>query len=759
MTVMSRGLLVRFVLVLLLLAGCVAIALNKDPRLGLDLSGGTQLLYETKDSPNGTEANEENTDKTIEVLRGRVDALGVSEPSLTRSGSNRILIELPDVQDPEAAEEAIGRTAQLTIHPVRGTKATAAEKPTDEGGVILPDEQGIFLDLGKAQLEGNDISAAEAAKDENGIGNVVNVDFSGTGSDKFGDLSKEAACATGDLRRIAIVLDDEIISSPQVTVNCGAAITGTTSITGDFTLEEAQNLAILIEGGALPLELEQMSRSVVGPSLGEAAIDASFKAGIIGIILTLLFITFVYRFVGFLATIALTSYALLSYALLLAMGSTLTLPGLAGFVLAIGLAIDANVLVFERAKEEYHDYRSNGLRRALGTGFNKAWSAIIDTNVTTLLAAGLLFMLGSGAIKGFGITLVIGTIASMISALVIARVLTEMAVSTKWLAKRPALTGIGHIGSVRTWIEKKNFNIMGRRGMWLGVTSVVLLIALAGIAVKGLNWGLEFTGGRVLEYSTTQPLNVDEARAAVEDAGHPTAQVQEADGGDRIAIRVGKLSDAEADKIEAAIAEAGGGAKQERDDVISASFGTELRDKAIIAFILAFAAQMVYLGIRFKWTFGLSAILAMASDVLIVVGLFAWLGRPIDGIFLAAIMSVIGLSVNDTVVLFDRIRERWWSATSEQKFAERANKAILETIPRTVNTGLGAMFILAALMFLGGDSLRDFAMALLVGLIVGTLSSTFQATPILTYLNDKFPMDRKKKERDTFERDESGAVI
>ena len=302
---------------------------------------------------------------------------------------------------------------------------------------MVPDDGGGFIEVGPTALEGEDITDANAGTPQDGVGWVVNVDFSSKGSKAFGELSGKAACAQGDPNRIAMVLDGESISSPTVNVPCGGNITDSTEISGTFSQAEATELAALIEGGALPLELELISDRLVGPTLGAEAIDASIEAGIIGLILTGLFIMVVYRLVGAMATLALTSYALLAYAMLLALGSTLTLPGLAGFVLAIGMAIDANVLVFERAREEYAAYPSAGLRRALAVGFNKAWSAIIDSNVTTLLAAGLLFLLGSGPIKGFGVTLSIGVIASMISALIIARVLSEMSVSTKAVERRP----------------------------------------------------------------------------------------------------------------------------------------------------------------------------------------------------------------------------------------------------------------------------------------------------------------------------------
>ena len=755
---MSRGVWFRLLLVLGLLGGCAALALTKEPRLGLDLRGGTQITLETS-STDRVEANAESTDRAIEVLRGRVDALGISEPTLTRAGDTRILVELPDVQDPREAVETIGRTAQLTMHPVVATAATADAEPTEEGNVVLQDvDQGGYLELGPVALEGEDITSAESQQNPNRVDRVVVVEFDSTGSREFGELSATAACAQGDQRRIAIVLDDEIISSPEVQVPCGGRITGSTEISGNFSVQQASDLAILIEGGALPVPVEVIEQRTVGPTLGAAAIEASWQAALVGLALTALFIAMVYRLVGFLATIALSSYALLAYAILVGLGSTLTLPGLAGFVLAIGLAIDANVLVFERAREEYAAHRSAGQPPALMVGFNKAWTAIIDSNVTTLLAAGLLFFLGSGPIKGFGVTLSIGVLASMISALVIARVLTELAVSSKAVEKRPAITGLATVGRVRTFLDRRNPDLMSRRTVWLAISGVALVFALVGIFGKGLNLGVEFTGGRVLEYSTTQPLTADQAREVVADAGFPEATVQESDD-DKISVRVGQISDDEAVQIEEAIAGAGDGATKERDEKIGASLGDELRNKALIAFAIAFLAQMLYLAVRFKWTFGLSAVLAMFHDVLIVTGVFAWLDKPIDGVFLAAAMTIIGLSVNDTVVVFDRIRERW-RGSHEQDFASVANKAAVETMPRTVNTGLGAMFILAALAVLGGDSLRDFSIALLLGLIIGTYSSVFTATPLLTYFQQFSPLSRSARvKREKATSDDSGAVI
>ena len=763
---MSGAPLVRLVLAVLILAGSAAIALSATPRLGLDLSGGTQIVLETQDSPT-VEADAEATDRTLEVLRGRVDALGVSEPTLARAGENRVIVELPGLQDPREAAKVIGKTAQLSFHPVLGLAGPKDKAGKGkEGERIVADESGQRIRIGPVALPGDEVEGADPGNDPSqGTGWFVTVDFQGEGPAAWKNLTAEAACKPpGDpARRVAILLDDKIISSPQVqeTVQCGVGIQGgSTQITGDFTSGEARELAILIEGGALPVPVEIIEQRTVGPTLGEEAIAASAQAGVIGLILTGLFIAVAYRLMGLLATFALATYALISYAVLVALGATLTLPGLAGFVLAIGLAIDANVLVFERAREEFTGPKKPGLRNALSIGFDKAWSAILDSNVTTLLAAGLLFILASGPVKGFGVTLSIGVLASMVSALIIARVFNEQAMKVGWVGRHPAVTGMSTTGRVRDALKRRNPDIMSRGVLWLGVSAAALVVAVTGILVNGLNLGVEFTGGRLMEYSTTQPLDVDAARTAVADAGFPSAVVQESDD-DKITVRTGQISNQDEVTIRESVGEAAGGATKERDELIGPSLGSELRDKALIAFGIALLAQMLYLGVRFKWTFGASAVTAMFHDVVLVLGVFAWMGKPIDGVFLAAALTIVGLSVNDSVVVFDRVRENWLGSKGAS-FSKVSNDAVLDTMPRTVNTGLGAMFILAALAVLGGDSLQDFAIALLLGLIIGTYSSVFFATPMAVLLQKKWPLSPQRKEkvmRQSRDPSDSGAVV
>jgi SecD/SecF fusion protein len=349
----------------------------------------------------------------------------------------------------------------------------------------------------------------------------------------------------------------------------------------------------------------------------------------------------------------------------------------------------------------------------------------------------------------------------MISALVIARVLTEVGVASRFVSRRPKITGLATTGRVRDWLNRKNPDLMVRRKLWLGLSGAALVAALVGIFGAGLNLGLEFTGGRVVDYTTNQPVSADKAREIVADVGVPEAVVQESTQpgqGPVITVRAGEISDEERDAIQEGLAAEAGGAERLADNEIAASLGTELRNKALLAFGIALAAQMIYLAFRFKWTFGVAAVLTMFHDVVIVTGIFAWLGKPIDGIFLAAALTIIGLSVNDTVVVFDRIRERW-HGTKSTDFAAVSNKAAVETMPRTVNTGLGAMFILAALAVLGGASLRDFSIALLLGLLIGTYSSVFTATPLLTYLQQKWPLDKAKKTKKVRDPEDSGAVV
>ncbi len=821
---MSSSFVWRALVVLVVLAGATFMVFTEPVRLGLDLRGGTQIVLELQDTEQ-QEVDDDTAERTLEVLRRRVDALGVAEPTLQRQGTRRIIVELPGVTDPEEAENVIGRTAQLAFHPVLGlaldpgdpgSEAPGSEPDVPAGGEdapggeeaptdpelapgeepaggdaagrpvatlaslvldsaqeapagepepvedadpdvpepspddrgeerILPDDTGMPIRLGPAALTGDHVASAAARFDDLGGGWRVDIDFRGEGGTLWAQLTGEAACAPpGEpQRRVAIVLDDDVISSPQVAVDvqCGVGITGgSTVITGNFTQAEAQELALLIRAGALPVPVETIAQSTVGPTLGETAIANSIRAVILGGILTIVFLLAYYRFLGLVAALALGAYGVIAYAVLLGLDAVLTLPGIAGFVLAIGMAVDGNILVFERAKEEHATGRQ--VRPSMLAGFQRAFSAIADSNITTLIAAATLFFFATGAVRGFGVTLSIGVVVSMFSTLVVTRVLIEIAVRIGAIRNRPALVGmkVGH--RFRRLLAERRPDIVGRSKLWFAVSGLLLVLAVVGMFARGFNWGIEFTGGNLFEYAVTEPVDIDELRSDIAALGFPRAVIQDTgvdeQGRQRVTIRTPELSEGDAERIQDAVRSHGGQLETLQDEFVGPTIGQELRQRALIALFIALGAQLLYMAIRFRWTYGTGAVLAMFHDVVILIGLFAWMGKLIDGVFVAALLTVIGYSVNDTVVVFDRVREERLKRIRDP-LAEVANDAALETLPRTVNTGLSTLFILVTLFMLGGETLTDFALALIVGIVVGTYSSVFAASPVAVALESRWP--------------------
>ncbi|MFI9741199.1 protein translocase subunit SecD [Streptomyces sp. NPDC052494] len=769
----SRAVLWRALLALAVVALSVWITLTTPPRLGLDLRGGTRIVLETQDTPS-VRADAAATDRALEVLRKRVDGLGVAEPSLARSGERRIVVELPGLSDPRKAAEVIGRTAQLTLHAVTGAAEGPAGPAAGDGTRVLadPDAPGSFLALAAPALTGDGVEDAEAALDTTTArGWTVDLSFRDAAASTWARLTGDAACAApGDpARRVAIVLDDRIVSAPgmQSGVPCGAGIGGgSAQITGGFSAQEARDLAALVEGGALPVPVTTVEQSTVGPTLGADAIRASALAAVIGLACTGVFVIVVYRLLGLLATVALLLYGLISYAAVVALGATLTLPGLAGFVLAVGIAVDANVLVFERAREEYaalgRPAAARDLRRPVVTAFGKAWSAVADSNVTTLLAAGLLFVFASGPVKGFGVTLAIGVVASMLTAMVITRLFAEWALRLPAVRKRPAMTGIAGLGRLRKRLNQRVPRLMARRRRWLTGCAALMMVALAGIGVRGVELGVEFTGGRVVQYTAERPVDADTARAAVVAAGFSDAVVQTT-GDKDVSVRTRETGDGEQREIREALTRVAGPVAVERDDLIGPSLGGELRTNALIALGLAVAAQLLYLTVRFRWTYATATVAAMTQDVLLVVGLFAWLGKPVDSVFLAALLTVVGYSVNDSVVVLDRLRELRGRGGGIP-LPDLADRAVAQTLPRTVNTGMGALFVLMALAVLGGDSLTDFSVAVLAGVVFGMASTVFTAMPLAVTLESRHPAPAPRsgttpRQRAGAGRDRSGAVV
>jgi len=721
------------------IAASIYVLLLTPIRLGLDLRGGTQIVLEAQDTPD-VEVDADVTARTLEVLRRRVDAFGVAEPTLQVSGDRRIIVELPGVGDPDEAVEVIGRTARLTFHPVISSHPQGSA-PEEESNLVLPGDPGEELVLGPVAVSGEQVAGAGGIFDTQGSAQwVVTIDFRSGGARAWTDLTSEAACAPlGDpSRRVAIVLDSMVISSPGVapSVSCGVGITGGgTIITGGFTEEEATELALLIRAGALPVPVEVIERGTIGPSLGEAAIAASVEAAIIGATLTIVYMIAFYRLMGVVAAVSLGVYALVSYAVLAAIGATLTLPGIAGFILAIGMAVDANVLVYERAKEEHA--AGSSIQESFGAGFSRAWSAIADANVTTLLAAVLLFFFAAGAVRGFGVTLTIGVIVSMFSALVVTRVLLQILTRLSGIQSRPGLMGMTVGRRFQEWIRTTRPDLLGSWRRWLGISAVLVLLAVTGLVGSGVNLGLEFVGGRLVEFSTSRSVDAEDLRATLAGRGLPRALIQESGEGNLV-IRTEVLDEDAEEVLFDSVEVAGGEVDVVRDQFIGPTLGEELRNRALMALGIALLLQLTYLAIRFRWTIATAAVASMFHDAVILIGVFAWMGKTFDGVFLAALLTVIGYSINDSVVIFDRIREQQ-ALHPDDPMEEIANDACLQTVPRTINTGLGALLILVSLFVLGGDTLGDFALALLIGMVVGTYSSVFTAAPIAIALERRYP--------------------
>lgn len=827
----------RLFLSIVTLAAAIYFVSTEPIQQGLDLKGGTQVVLDLKPRP-GQQVNADLANRTLEVLRRRVDSLGVTEPSLEIAGERRIIVELPGVSDPEEAVRVIGSTAQLSFHsveatlgqaqptatttptagtsntsattattsPAAGSTATTAttaapSTPTTAAGLgakdsatvlgqaadpntttsaptsttattaatsttatsapttptsvaattpttadpksssVVTDDNGVALQLGPQAMTGDAVDTANAQPpDQAHSGWYIDLKFKNDGSKVWADLTGKAACnASGDPKRqVAIVLDNRVISHPEVAtggsspIQCNVGITGgTTEISGGFTQAQAKNLALLIRGGALPVDVSVASQQVVGPELGKSAIEASRNAVIIGGLLTIAYIFIYYRVLGLLAGLALASYGVISYAVLVGLNVTLTLPGIAGFVLAVAMAMDSNVLVYERTKEELAGGRS--MRSAGQIGFKNALSAILDSNATTFIAAATLYFFAVGEVKGFGVTLLIGTAASIFTTLVILRTLVAGLLSMEWARSRPGMLGMNVGAKFRKRMAENPPDVMSLSKYFLTATFLVLAVSLAGVGVRGINYGIEFTGGRMLEYHTAHPVDLEKAREEIGKLGFPRAVVQRS-GTEDTSVRVPDISKEQVTKVEEVMKNLGGNTVQTlRDEKIGPSFGQELKRNAYRGLIIGIAAQLIYVAIRFRWNFGIGAVVAMVHDVLLVLGLFAWLQKPFDAVFLAAMLTIIAFSVNDSVVVFDRIREQRRRRVSEP-FARVVSDACAQTFPRTLNIGISALFILGALFFFGGQTLGDFALALMIGVITGVYSSVFVASPVAVLL-------------------------
>ncbi|MGR0480493.1 MAG: protein translocase subunit SecD [Candidatus Electronema sp. V4] len=697
--------------------------------------------------------------QSLEIIRNRIDQFGVAEPVIIRQGENEIVVQLPGVKDPERAIGLIGQTAQLEFKMVADeggldlgqlvSQAIAAGQ-WQEGGSVrqlnlalqasLPKNTEIAFERNVDKktkkelktpllLESRVMMTGEMVKTARmGFGGtfnepLVNMELTGRGSKIFADVTSKNVN-----RRFAIVLDDVVRSAPVIREKI---LGGSAQISGSFTTEEAADLAIVLRAGALPAPVEIIQNMTVGASLGQDAIDQSVNAGLFGAVLVLVFIAVYYRLAGVIADISLALNILFLVAGLAIFGATLTLPGVAGIILSIGMGVDANVLIYERMREEFHLGKS--VRSGIEAGFDNAFWSIVDSQLTTLITALALFLFGTGPIKGFAVTLSLGIVFNLVAALFCSRLAFD------WIAAGRKVKELKFM----LFLKQPSYDFMGVRKIAFACSVGLVLLGVVSfvqILLGNANIGVDFTGGSLLQYKAEKPFDLQQVRAVLSEAGSEV-DLQQVTGENRLIVKMKKTEETVGhlgDTVAAALAKVQGNKFElESQSEIGSSVSETLRNQALIATAISLVGIILYLGIRFDFSFGVAAAAASFHDVLAVLGICWLLDVEVTLLLLTALLTLAGYSLNDTVVIFDRIRENLHKFGDGKTMHEIINISTNEVVARTLIIATATFMSLTALYFFGGAVIHDFALALLLGMIVGTYSSVFVASPLLPLLKTR----------------------
>ncbi|MGQ3489337.1 protein translocase subunit SecD [Roseovarius pacificus] len=682
--------------------------------------------------------SEQLVSQSLETVRRRIDETGTREPTILRQGVNRILIEVPGFFNADALKVLIGTTAQLSFHAVLPNGAGTAK---DSLVLSQAGEPEIVYRLDpRSVVSGGHLTDAQASFDQNGRP-AVSFRFDAAGARAFGDFTASHIGSP-----FAIVLDDEVLSAPVIQSHIGG---GSGIITGRFTVEESTQLATLLRSGSLPAELNFLEEKTVGPELGGDSIAAGLNSALVGLVAVCVLMVACYGGLGLVSVAALGINMVILAAVLTSVGATLTLSGIAGMVLTLGMAVDANVLIFERIREEVR--RERNLWRAVGKGFDNAFSSILDANLTGLLTAGLMFLLGAGPVRGFAVTLGLGILTSMFTALVITKLILQ-----NWLEwRRPPRLPLNGL-----------FGFLGRQSVidffrlqWIavGTSATAMLASVLMIALIGLNLGIDFTGGTSVRIETPHVLQLESYREALSNLGLADVAVSEVfgagvDGSDHVAnLRLAAdgemgaaLSSSQLQEVRNALLQVDPDLRVTATESIGGKVSPELVRAAILAVVAGVLSILGYIWMRFEWQFAVGAVVALTHDVLLTLGLFALLGLKIDLAFVAALLTILGYSINDTVVVFDRVRENVRRYVA-MPLRDLLNLSASETLSRTVLTSATTLVALLALLFFGGDVIRSFALAITFGVVVGTYSSIYVAKNIvlLLGLDRRLPEARK----------------
>jgi len=676
-------------------------------KLGLDIKGGVYVVMEAQTKETGDNLKK-LMEQTQAVIEERVNQMGLSEPVVTIEGQKRIRVELPGAENAEEAIKSIGKTAQLQFIMADGTVA----------------------------LDGSMIKNAGITQDPDKGGYAVSLEFDKAGTAAFAEATQKALSGQivsttegvpGSV--IMIVLDGKVISSPvvkSVIANGQAIITG--GKTGGFPQDEAVNLAALIRGGALPVELTEVDTSIQTAKIGLNALDSAVLAGIIGLILILVIMLVMYGIMGVAANIALLLYVLIVLWTLVGLGSVLTLPGIAGIILSIGMAVDANVIIFSRIKEEICNGKS--IRVSAQSGFKHAMSTILDSQITTIIAAAVLYQFGSGPVKGFAMTLMIGIVASVFTAMIITQLLLEIIINSKKLSTKK-LFRVSEDNRPIPGVAR-NFNVIKHRKIYYIASIAILLIGLTVGGFRGFNYGIDFTGGTMMQLDLKTNVKTSQVKTVLEKHNIDSEIVYAGENNEQVIIRTIQSLDNETrgkviDDMETTF-------NITDKDVLTVeqfgpSVGKELRNNAMLAVLIATLGMLIYIVIRFEWKFGLAAIAGVAHDVLMVIAFYGLFRFTINSPFIAGVLTVVGYSINDTIVVFDRIRENL-GIMKKNNTSDLIDTSINQTLGRSIMTSFTTLVVMIPMYVLTSSTIREFILPLMIGVAVGCASSIFVASPI-----------------------------
>ncbi|CAB4923443.1 unannotated protein [freshwater metagenome] len=844
----------RNLLILLFIAGLIAASLavvaTKTTKLGLDLKGGTSLIFQAKPTKQ-SQVTGDSIQRTIDIMRERIDRFGVAEPEIQRAGSDQIDVSLPGVSNADQARQQVGKTAQMYFYdwetnvlgpgckpdptnvsvtggPAAGggvgslpeyeaVKRAAECKPTNTGKEtttgayyllnnktkkVLAGPQESQADL-QAEIkdrkivesadtevaktpQGTTIVHAEVAQGQkpqdqwyvladqpalsgldiknpeqnfdNGPGGsgqpTVTFDFTGKGRKTWQDVTRAIAqrgqnnffggTPQDAYQHFAIVLDNELISTPYIDFQRnpdGIDAANGSEISGGFTIKSAQNLANLLKTGALPIKLELISASQVSASLGKQALNQGLLAGLIGLALVSLFLLILYRLLGVVAVGALAVYGLFLFTLIKLIPITLTLPGIAGMILTIGVAADANIVIFERVKEEIRAGRAVPV--AIAQGYRKGLTAIIDANVVTFMVAFILFILATAGVKGFAFTLGVGTLVSFLTAVLLTQAVLGVLGRTS-IATHPAALG------AQSTRQRFRWDFMGRSKYFFALSGMILLIGALAVGGKGLNLGIDFTSGSRVTAELTQKTSESAVRSTLSPLGLGKAKIQRISGnafknGEAFQISTETLSSAKRAKVEQALDQAYGRGTYSFE-TIGPTFGNTVAKGAIIAIIASLIVISAYIALRFEWKYAVPVLIALMHDLLITAGVYALFGFEVTTATVAALLTILGYSLYDTIIVFDRIRENV-PRMPRAAFSQIINRSMSEVLMRSLATSFSTLLPIVALLLFGGETLKDFAFALAVGVISGTYSSIFIATPVLMHWKEGEGTWRKRRSR------------